>query len=254
MLVCGFIFCGVDVSAQIHADKKIQFDTAATQNRTIEGVVLAYDSTSGVPHSAFIQTSLNYISNQTGTSVLLINLATPMTAYPVGFELFIKSANANPGALFLNVNSIGAVEVKKHDSTSLVANEIVTNQIFKVIYNGTYFMMQNPSNLKCPAGFVNVNDNFCIETVERSSTLYLNAVSTCYSLNGRLCTWGEWYYVCKTTGTFGALGMTTNYEFLDDTSDHKNTVLVAGRDNCEDFYANLITAANVYTFRCCYNK
>jgi hypothetical protein len=239
--------------AQISVNKKIQFDSIMAGSRTIQGIVLANDSTSGIPYSAYIETDLNYISDATGGSVLNINIPSPVSVYSEGFELFIKASTSNSGTLFLNLNSLGAVEVKKPDTLSLRSNEIVAGQVFRVIYNGNYFIMQNPTVYKCPSGFASVNDIYCIEISERTGTSYLGAVSSCYSINARLCTWGEWYYACQKT-SLGLINMTNNYEYVDDTCDHTNTVLIMGSGACTTYSTYAILGVTNYAYRCCYNK
>jgi hypothetical protein len=246
ILCCNYAF------GQIHIDKKLYFDSSSV-NRTIEGIVLAYDSTSGIPYTAFLETKLNYISNQTGSLILNVNLISPLSYYPEGFELFIKSLTSNTGSLFLNVNNLGPVEIKKRDTISLMANEIIPNQIFKVMYDGTYFILQSPSLLKCPTGFTDANDNFCIELNERTAASYLTAVNSCYSINARLCSWGEWYYACQKT-SLGLSNMVNNYEYVDDTSDHSNTVLIVGSGSCTSTYTFLLTGTQTHSYRCCYSK
>jgi hypothetical protein len=173
--ICVFLFAvlynGKSVYCQVTIDKKIQFDTVPSGPRTIQGLVLTNDSTSGIPYSAYIETALNYVSSPSGGAVLNISLPNPVSGYLSGFELFIKASTSNSGSLFLDINGSGPVEVKKRDTISLVNNEIISGQVFKVIYNGAYFVLQSPSALKCPPGFVSANDNFCIEIIERTPSI-----------------------------------------------------------------------------------
>ena len=239
-------------TAQVHIDKSIRF--VPPSGKTIDGIVLNMDSTSGVPYSAFLETDLNYISATDSGSVLNIALPVTIAAYPDGLELYIKLATSNSGKLFLNVNGLGSVEVKKADTISLVANEITPGQIVKVIYNTNYFVLQTQTNPACPSGFVSANANFCIEKDARTAAAYLNAISMCYSLNARLCTWGEWYYACQKTA-LGLLNMTSNYEYVDDTSDHSNTVLLVGGADCKAVTTFTLPGGNKpFKYRCCYSK
>jgi hypothetical protein len=49
----------------------------------------------------------------------------------------IKFGNANTGSSTLNVNSIGALTIKKNVSTNLAASDIAAGQIKILVYDGT---------------------------------------------------------------------------------------------------------------------
>ena len=67
------------------------------------------------------------------------------TAYAAGDRFEFKANTANTGAATLNVNSIGAVTIKKFTSASpgadLADNDIRAGQIVTVVYDGTNFQM-----------------------------------------------------------------------------------------------------------------
>jgi hypothetical protein len=252
LILCSAFICMNMAFAQVTIDKHIHFISSSTE-RTIQGIVLNADSSSGVPLSAFLETKLNYVPDPTGASVLYINIPSQISEYKSGMELFIKALSYNTGSISLDINGLGPVEVKKHDTTGFKPYEIIAGQVFRVIYNGSNFILTSVSGLTCPSGFIDVNDDYCIELFERSPASYQVAITTCYSLNARLCTWGEWYYACQNS-SLGVQNMVNNYEFIDDASDHTNTVMIVGNGTCKSFSTFAIMGATNYRYRCCYNK
>jgi hypothetical protein len=84
-----------------------------------------------------------------GTDNYSITLAPAVTSYTTGMLVNFKVANANTGAVTLNVNGLGQKAVIKNSNAALVANDIKAGQVVTAIYDGTSFQMQsllgNPS-------------------------------------------------------------------------------------------------------------
>ena len=73
---------------------------------------------------------------------------TAATAYAVGQAFTFKATFANTGTATLNVDGLGAKTIKKLGGASdLIQNDIITNQMVKVVYDGTNFQIVNPSSV-----------------------------------------------------------------------------------------------------------
>ncbi len=59
------------------------------------------------------------------------------TAYAAGMIFIFKAAATNTGASTLNVDGVGAVDIKTNDGGALVAGDIVQNGLYMVAYNST---------------------------------------------------------------------------------------------------------------------
>ena len=77
----------------------------------------------------------------TGTNTYLVNLSPALTAYQTGQVFWILFGNANTGAATLNVNSLGAIALRKNVSTALVSGDIPAGAILPVMYDGTNFQI-----------------------------------------------------------------------------------------------------------------
>ncbi len=76
-----------------------------------------------------------------------VTLTPTPAAYVTGMCLFVKFATANTVAATLNVNSLGAKDIKKYVAGAIAALEtgdIVANQICLLAYDGTQFILLNP--------------------------------------------------------------------------------------------------------------
>ena len=91
--------------------------------------------------------SLTYAVDTGSANTYAISLTPNETAYAAGQVFFFKSTNANSGASTLNVDSIGAVDIKKYHNVALVSGDIVQNQLIGVVYDATTsdFVMITPT-------------------------------------------------------------------------------------------------------------
>lgn len=73
-----------------------------------------------------------------------------ITAYATGMEFNLKVNATNTGASTLNVSAVGAKNIKKYDGAGskvdLEAGDLQQDQYYKVIYDGTDFVLDNPSS------------------------------------------------------------------------------------------------------------
>jgi len=71
----------------------------------------------------------------------LLHTCRPLRHILPGQMLSFKAGAANTGASTLNVNGLGAKDIKKNGSADLAANDIKSGQVVTVIYDGTQFQM-----------------------------------------------------------------------------------------------------------------
>lgn len=88
---------------------------------------------------------LQYSTDSGSANAYAVTPAPAVTAYATGQIVTLKPANANTGASTLNVDALGAKNIKLLDGTNPVANALLTTGIYALMYDGTNFVMLNPS-------------------------------------------------------------------------------------------------------------
>ncbi len=81
----------------------------------------------------------------TGSTDAYYAVARGITAYTTGQEFSIKVVTANTGTATLNINGLGAKTIVKGINTTLSDGDIAAGMFIKVIYDGTNFVLQNPT-------------------------------------------------------------------------------------------------------------
>lgn len=82
-----------------------------------------------------------------GTDTYTASITPALTAYSNTNRFYIKFTNANTGAATLNLNSLGAIAIKKNVSVALVSGDILAGQVICLAYDGTNFQMLGSSSL-----------------------------------------------------------------------------------------------------------
>jgi hypothetical protein len=92
--------------------------------------------TSNVVWAAFAS-NVVYSATAAGTNTYTATLSPAITAYS-SFQLYlIRFTNANTAAATLNLNSLGAKDIRKNGSTALASGDISAGQIYMICYDGT---------------------------------------------------------------------------------------------------------------------
>jgi hypothetical protein len=90
------------------------------------------------------------LGSVSGTDTITATTNPVTAAYAAGQTFRFVAANANTGAVTININGIGAKSITKKGATALAANDILANALYEITYDGTRFQLSNPSLLVVP--------------------------------------------------------------------------------------------------------
>lgn len=236
--------------AQLEVTGPVTF-TGPDGQRTIDGL--------GAPTSqhAAITVEASLIGTNTwaeavinGTELTL----TPMAPLPEpgnGTLLrFIAPADLRGPSTLLCAGS-QALPLRRPDGLPPANGQIIQGALVEVVLAGDAWMITNRAEVGCPPGTVALGDRTCIERADQGNTLWFPAADRCTNLGGRLCSWDEFYIACtqyadQMTGLFNA------WEWIDDSSNHANSAVQVGFQNCTAqrwANPNNVTLGNT---RCCF--
>lgn len=116
-------------------DGKLGFDGACS-------VGTATDDTHAVPVSQ-MRTGFEYGIDSGAANAYVVTLVPAATAYTDGMKVSFIATNENTGASTVNVNGLGAVDIKIDAARNLYSGYIITGDIVELTYNGTNFQITN---------------------------------------------------------------------------------------------------------------
>lgn len=92
-----------------------------------------------------------YAADTGAADVMVVTLSPIPTSYTTGMVIKVKAGHANATTTpTINVNALGAKTITKNGTSALVANDIVTNEVITLMYDGTQFQLQTPPALTPP--------------------------------------------------------------------------------------------------------
>jgi hypothetical protein len=94
-----------------------------------------------------------------------ISMLEDIDSYTTGLAVNIKFSNGNTGPATLNINEVGVKDIKKDGDRDLEANDIKSNQIVSLVYDGTNFQIVGGAGISISGGaYITYNpDNESLE-------------------------------------------------------------------------------------------
>lgn len=124
------------------------------------------------------QGASSYAASTTAANTYTAILTPAPATYVEGMKVLIKFTNHNTGAATINLNSLGAKNIKRLDGSALQANDIADGMIALLVYDGTNFQLIgiNVANFVTLAQYQ--NDSLCYATTSSSPNTYVASLST----------------------------------------------------------------------------
>lgn len=98
-----------------------------------------------IDHSEFQNSIFTYDSTDTGVAdAYEIELTPTVTSLVEGLKVQFKAANTNTGPSTLEVDGLGAIDLKKRNDQDLSSGDIEAGQLVEAMYDGTTFQMMTP--------------------------------------------------------------------------------------------------------------
>ena len=162
----------------INKDGSNAFTGAANLgSQKITGLADGTAHTDGVNAGQIQDGGLIFQATDSGSAnTYAIALTPAVTAYVAGQVFHFKAANASSGASTLNVNALGAKNIKKKNDQDIAAGDIEQNAIVSVIYDGTSFQML--SQLGTSGGTMDdwiISDGSTTQTIADGNTLTITS-------------------------------------------------------------------------------
>lgn len=109
----------------------------------------------------FTQTALEFTATDGGTAnTITATVAPAPAAYMEGMKVFLKVANDNTGVTTINLNSLGAKDLRLPDLSKLAPGIIRSGNYISAVYDGTQFILLS---VKGQDGWVDLTDASTID-------------------------------------------------------------------------------------------
>lgn len=99
------------------------------------------------PVISFMRLTGTLTSHLTATSTTAYTATDSAFTLASGSKTIVQIHATNTGAATLNVSGLGAKPIVREGNVALAAGDIITNQILELVYDGTSFLIMEPTNV-----------------------------------------------------------------------------------------------------------
>lgn len=236
---------------QVRIDTPLRF-TGEDGSRQVEGLGAPTTGRALITLEDAVRAPWQWGNATVAGLTILLTLDPPVTSYVDGLLVRFLAPSDLQGALLLNVNGLGALPVLRPDGLPPVSGQLRQGTVCEAMLAGGRFVLMSAPERGCPPGTLAVNDRYCVDRSSVNAQLYVNALVVCAARGGKLCTWDEYHAACAILGT-QLLSMFNEWEWIDDTSNHTQTVDQAGRASCLSQRSAGAPITTVGDTRCCFH-
>lgn len=83
------------------------------------------------------------LSGVAGTDTVTASVTPALLAYTGGNSFWFVPVNTNTGAMTININGLGAKDLRRQSGNPLTVGQIVAGTAYKIVYDGTLFRVQD---------------------------------------------------------------------------------------------------------------
>lgn len=238
-------------SAQVEIDAPIRF-TGDEDQRSVEGIGAPIADSVAVTVDVMSSGIVHWAGPSQAADTLVLSVQPPITEASVGLLIRFLPASNNTDRVWISCSDQGPYELLRHDGLPLPPGELLSGEVAEILFTGANWIHLNGSHATCPPGSIAVNARTCMDVQPRTGLLFYDAADHCTERGGKLCTWDEYAVGCTVLGA-QLTGMFSEWEWIDDCSNHTHTADQAGRVNCQSqrtLSTITMTPANA---RCCYH-
>lgn len=236
---------------QVAIDVPLQLNGPAPERR-IDGLAAPASPASLITLGSAAQGQWHWgVAAVSGPAVSLA-LTPPITEYRDGLLVRFVAPSDIQGQQTLDVDGLGPLPIVRPDGLLPVVGQVREGTVCELMLAGGNFVLMSAAERGCPPGSLPVNDRYCIDTASKDNQSFTTAVVVCARRGGKLCSWDEYHAACVMLGS-QLTGMFNQWEWIDDTSNHTQTVDQAGRTSCNSQRSAGSPPTAVGDTRCCYH-
>ncbi len=243
-------FLTVALAAQVNVGTNVLL-TGAEADRRVDSLAAPATNDAAITVEGSVRSDWAWANALALDSTITLTLAPAVTSYRNGLLVRFLSPRSLAGNLYISVDGLDTLPMVRPDGMPPALGQLDSNRVAEVMQAAGRFILMNAPESGCPPGFLQVNANYCIEALHYPTNQgWLWAVDRCASRGGKLCSWGEFHNACVVVG-LQMPDLFTNWEWIDDTSNHTHGANQVARTTCEGHRTTLIT--ETCKVRCCYH-
>ncbi len=242
-------------NAQVRSDKAVVLNGSNANDRAVQGLKDATVPTDAL--NAGVLQAGGYLYGEVNGDAWNAALQPAPGQVTTGMRLLLRTNSTNSGPVTLSVNGSPTYPVVKADNAALQAGDIAVGSTVSVVFDGNAFQLMNARRLErkpCPSGTAQVNELYCIATLQHDTLEFPAAADVCGALGMKLCSWGQFYVACTKATELGITDMVGDWEWTDDGANSDISVRVVGQASCTHASVTVGWGVIARNFHCCFKR
>ncbi len=230
LLLLVILFLPFSLCAQVDVGTNIRF-TGVDEARGVDGIAPAAVGSAAITVEASLLGTAHWAeATVTGQQITLASTI-PVEEYHAGMILRFIWPQDLHGPIDLRTEGLPELPLLRTDGLAFSPGQLAPGTVAEIVQAVDRWILLGPGAHGCPPGALPVHARLCMDQSSSGLLSIYNAMDHCQAKGGKLCTWDEYYAGCQSLQ--GQLnGAFTEWEWLDDTSNHTHTADQAGRYTC----------------------
>ena len=218
------------ILAQLSVEGPVRL-TGPPEERVIMGLATPTRSDAALTVEAALVGTANWSEAVFNDTTVVLSPVVPMTGYRAGQLLRFIAPTDLSGPSTLSCTGLPPLILERPDGLPPARGQIRAGALCEVVNADDRWILINLVEEGCPSCTTLINDRLCMETASAADLFFFPAADRCARMGGRLCKWDEFYIAC-TQHAAELTGLTTAWEWLDDSSNHAHSAVQVGLAGC----------------------
>jgi hypothetical protein len=179
--------------SQVQIDQAIQL-TGTGSSAKITGIESSTGAEDATSVEAIQKGSLVSGTSSGSSNQFNLTLSPPISSYQTGMSFLFLANHSVNGAATININSLGAIALKKFVNVDLTGCDIMAGQLVEIAYDGTNFQLLTPPGGQAPSNSHAGDNQSCILAASTTLDANIPSVGT-----------GTWSIISGSGGSFADL-------------------------------------------------
>ncbi len=244
------IWLALPAMAQLESDVPVQLN-GPPQDRRVDGIASPTGPYAALTVEATLLGVSHWANATANGNTITLGPTVPLLEYRDGQLLRFVVPSTIADTIMMGCVGLPTHLLLRPDGLVPAMGQLQAGRVCEVLFASNSWILLSSPERGCPQGTYQLSDRLCVERNNTGNLFFFPAAERCAALGGRLCSWDEFHYAC-THALAEFPGMLSDWEWIDDSSNHANSAVLVGGTNCNNQTSSHPQIIRKGNSRCCF--